>query len=272
MSELTEYLARIGHTGPVRPGLATLQALHRAHVRAIPFEALDVQLGLVPSMEREAIFDKLVRRRRGGWCYEMNGLFGWALEQIGFTVTRVSCGVMQHVGGEARAGTHLALLVEADGGTWLADVGFGSSLGEPLPLVVAEHALLPFTVALSQPGDAQWRYTEYENPDGFSFDFSAAPADEALLAAKCRWQATAPQSNFVQNFVAQRRVGDSRIALRGKVLSEVGPSGRSSRELIDAGEFVAVLRGSFGIDEPRAASLWPKIEARHVEFLAEQAA
>ncbi len=272
MPELSEYLARIGHEGPICADLATLQALHRAHVQEIPFEALDVQLGLVPSMNIAAIFDKLVRRHRGGWCYEMNGLFGWALEQIGFTVTRISCGVMQHVAGEARAGTHLALLVEADGATWLADVGFGSSLSEPLPLVVAEHGHLPFVVALSQPGNGLWRYTEFEKPEGFSFDFVPAAANEALLAEKCRWQATAPDSNFVQTFVAQRRVGDSRIALRGKVLSEVGPAGSTSRELADAHEFTAVLRDTFGIDEPGAASLWPQIEQRHAEFLAGEAA
>ncbi|MXO58357.1 arylamine N-acetyltransferase [Altererythrobacter salegens] len=272
MPELAEYLARIGHDGPVAADLATLQALHRAHVRAIPFEALDVQLGLVPSMEIQAILDKLVRRRRGGWCYEMNGLFGWALQQIGFPVTRLSCGVMQHVGGEERAHTHLALLVEVDGAQWLADVGFGSSLSEPLPLAVARHAHLPFAVELSQPGEGIWRYTEYERPEGFSYDFLAGPADETLLAGKCLWQSTSPDSNFVQTFVAQRRVGESRVALRGKVLSEVGPGGSSSRELADADEFVTVLRETFGIDEPRAASLWPKIEQRHVEFLAGEAA
>ena len=113
--QLAEYLERIGHGWNVRPDLETLRSLHRAHVEAIPFEALDIQLGSVPSMEPNAIFNKLVGQRRGGWCYEMNGLFGEALQQIGFGVTRVSCGVMRHVGGEERMGTHLALLVRLDG-------------------------------------------------------------------------------------------------------------------------------------------------------------
>ncbi len=78
-AQLALYLERIGHGWNLRPDLETLRSLHRAHVTSIPFEALDVQLGLVPSLELDAIFDKLVQRRRGGWCYEMNGLFGAAL-------------------------------------------------------------------------------------------------------------------------------------------------------------------------------------------------
>ena len=92
--ELAHYLERIGHGWHVRPKLPTLRSLHRAHVSAIPFENLDVQLGLTPSLEPEAIYAKLVERRRGGWCYEMNGLFGAALQAIGFDVTRLACGVI----------------------------------------------------------------------------------------------------------------------------------------------------------------------------------
>ena len=157
--QLAEYLERIGHGWNVRPDLETLRSLHRAHVEAIPFEALDVQLSSVPSMEPNAIFNKLVGQRRGGWCYEMNGLFGEALQQIGFEVTRVSCGVMRHVGGEERRGTHLALLVRLDGEDWLADVGFGSSLAEPIPLAEARHDHRPFAVGLSRTEDGHWRFS-----------------------------------------------------------------------------------------------------------------
>jgi N-hydroxyarylamine O-acetyltransferase len=267
--ELARYLERIGHGWHVRPKLPTLRSLHRAHVTAIPFENLDVQLGEVPSLKPDAIFDKLVERRRGGWCYEMNGLFGAALEAIGFDVTRVSCGVMRQDGGDARMGTHLALLVECDG-PWLCDVGFGGSLLEPLPLAAGERKDDIYTITLGETGDAHWRYTETaETP--FSYDFRAAPADERLLAAKRDWQATDPTSNFTLNLVAHRRLADRHLLLRGRVLTDRGPAGTTTHTLADADEFVSTLVQRIGVDEPRAREAWPRIAARHAE-LFDQAA
>lgn len=270
--QLAAYLRRIGHGGIVRPDLETLRLLHRAHLKTIPFEALDVQLGLVPPLEPDAIFDKLVVQRRGGWCYEMNGLFGRVLEEIGFEVKRVSCGVMRHVGGEERMGTHLALIVRLDGEEWLADVGFGSTLIAPVPLAEQRHAHRPFEVGLSRTDDGHWRFSEYASGEPFSFDFRAEPADEALLAEKCRWQASAADSNFVLNFVAQKRARERHIALRGKVLSERSVEGETRRELPDADEFAAVLAEIFGIEHPDVRSIWPRIEARHAEVFAAEAA
>ncbi|MGX7895826.1 arylamine N-acetyltransferase family protein [Tsuneonella sp. HG222] len=263
MAELQRYLGRIGFAGEPRPDRATLRALHRLHLAAIPFEAIDAQSGVVPSMRIEDIFAKLVERRRGGWCYEMNGLFGWALEQIGFPVTRVSCGVMQHVGGEERADTHLALLVEADGRTWLADVGFGSTQAEPIPLDEGEHDHLPFKVGLSRIDGARWRFSEHSGGDPFSYDFAAAPGDESRLTAKCHWQATAADSNFVQNFVAMRRDGDDHLSLRGRVFTRRSANGAQPETLSSAEEFDEVLRTRFGIDHPNARALWPAICERH---------
>lgn len=265
--QLARYLERIGHGWNVRPDVETLRSLHRAHVTAIPFEALDVQLGRMPSLEPEAIFAKLVERRRGGWCYEMNGLFGVALEAIGFSVTRVSCGVMRQDGGEERMGTHLALLVDCEG-PWLCDVGFGGSLLDPLPLGVGERDEAPFTVSLERTDDGYWRFTEHFDAP-FGYDFRAEPADEALFAAKCEWLATHPESNFTLNFVAQKRFPDRHLVLRGRVLTDRGPEGATSHTIEHADELVSVLKDRFGIDEPRAHAIWPRIAARHRELFEE---
>jgi N-hydroxyarylamine O-acetyltransferase len=101
------YLARIGLRAPVEPNLAGLQALHRAHLPAIPYENLDVQLGRPVTIARPPIFDKIVTRRRGGWCYEMNALLGWALGELGFKVTHATGPVMREAAGEINAGNHL---------------------------------------------------------------------------------------------------------------------------------------------------------------------
>jgi N-hydroxyarylamine O-acetyltransferase len=267
--ELARYLERIGHGWHVRPKLPTLRSLHRAHVTAIPFENLDVQLGLTPSLEPAAIYAKLVERRRGGWCYEMNGLFGAALEAIGFDVSRVSCGVMRHVHGDEKMGTHLALLVECDG-PWLCDVGFGGSLLEPLPLAAGERRDAPYTVSLEPTQDGHWRFTERaEEP--FSYDFVAQGADEALLAARRDWQATHAQSNFTLNFVAQKRFPERHLALRGRVLTERTADGASAHTIADADEFASTLAERFGIEDPRAREIWPRVEARHFELFGEAA-
>jgi N-hydroxyarylamine O-acetyltransferase len=265
--QLALYLERIGHSWNVRPNLETLRSLHRAHVTAIPFEGLDAQLGVVPSLEPEAIFTKLVEQPRGGWCYETNGLFGEALLAIGFDVARLSCGVMREDGGDARVGTHLALLVECDG-LWLCDVGFGGSLLDPLPLAVGERQDAPYRVSLAQTDDGHWRYTQHLDAP-FSYDFRTEPADEALFAEKCRWLSTHPESNFTLNFVAQRRFPDRHLILRGRLLTEHGPDGSTTHTLEDPDELVGTLSERFGIDEPRARDAWPRIIARHRELFQE---
>jgi arylamine N-acetyltransferase len=263
--QLARYLERIGHGWNVRPDLATLRSLHRAHVAAIPFENLDVQLGLVPGIEFEAIYEKLVERRRGGWCFEMNGLFGAALEAIGFDVRRLACGVMRQFQGDEKIGGHLALLVSLET-PWLADVGFGGSLLGPLPLVTGERDEAPFTVSLEETDDGYWRFTECAGSVPYSFDFRLDPAEHALLAAKSRFIATDPASNFVLNFVAQKRLPGRHVALRGRVLTERGPDGMATHTIENAGEFLAALAERFGIDEPRAREIWPRIVARHAEL------
>src|SRR5260370_5373273 len=87
MNLLSAYLQRIGYDRPVRTDLETLIGLHRAHLLNITYENLDIHLGRRLSLDPAAIFDKLVTGRRGGWCYEMNGLLAWALREIGFEMT-----------------------------------------------------------------------------------------------------------------------------------------------------------------------------------------
>ena len=82
--KLSRYLHRVGFSGSLRSSPSTLAELLRCHVLSVPFENLDVQLGIPVTMDAEAAFDKIVERGRGGWCYEQNGLFGWALSEIGF--------------------------------------------------------------------------------------------------------------------------------------------------------------------------------------------
>ena len=269
--ELSAYLQRIRFGGSVRPDLATLKAMHRAHQHAIPFENLDVLLRRPVVLDLEANYDKIVRRRRGGWCYELNGVMEWALKEIGFEVMRMSAGVMRVQAGDAQLGNHLCLLVRLDE-SYLVDVGFGGSLAEPLLIKALEREDQPYRLGLSELDDSYWRFTETAHGDGygdaFSFDFRTAPADEALLARKCQFLQTDRASPFIQNLVVQRRTADTHLSLRGRVLATIHATHIDRRLLESADELIAILRDSFDLDIPEAAALWPSICARHEALFA----
>lgn len=266
--QLAAYLVRIGYAGPTVPDLATLTALHRAHVLAIPFENIDVQLGNPPGQHGDAVFAKLVTARRGGWCYEQNGLFARALAALQFDVTRISAGVMRALRGPGSMGSHLCLKVRIDGREYLADVGFGSSQIEPLLLAEQEWEAAPLAGRIARTPDGLWQFAIEHGPNPLSYDFANKPADEAQLAALCDWQSRDPASVFVQNLVVQQRLADGHRMLRGKVLTETMPENVSVRELASATELVETLRLTFGLDVPEAARLWPAIEARHAALFA----
>jgi N-hydroxyarylamine O-acetyltransferase len=262
---LAAYFERVGFRGNARPDLPTLEALHRAHLHAAPFENLDVQLQRSLGLDVAASYEKIVLRRRGGWCYEMNGLMGWVLEQIGFEVVRVSAGVMRERVGDAQLGNHLCLLVQLEQ-PYLVDVGFGGSLAAPIPLRGLERVDAPYRISLGEADAGYWRFTERAQGAPFSFDFRPAPADEVLLAARCSVLQTAPGSSFVQNLVVQKRVGETHVSLRGRVVTTMSALGVHKVTIDSADELVAVLRNTFALDVPEAATLWPAICARHNEL------
>ena len=262
------YLARIGLDRRPPPTLEGLRQVHRAHLLAIPYENLDVQLGRPVTVERPAIYDKIVNRRRGGWCYEMNGILGWALVALGFRVTRATGAVVRALKGAFSEGNHLVLRVDLEEGAWLADVGFGDGPRDPIAIVEGPFSSHGFDYALARLDDAWWRFSNDPRGGAPNFDFNLAPADEALLAQKCEFLQTAPVSPFVQNLVAQRHVADGLQILRGRTIRHVTPAGTQQRLIADADDLVATLHGVFSLDMPEAATLWPKICKRHEEVTA----
>lgn len=257
--ELAAYLARIG---VAREGLApdagTLAHLQRAHMRAIPFENLDVQRGLLPSLDPQAIFTKLVEQRRGGWCYEQNGLFGRALMTLGFDVMRVAGAVLREERGDVSLGTHLTLLVTIAGAPWLADAGFGGGLAAPFPLMPMRNDTRPLPHTLDRSTDGWWRVTVMLPSGPLTYDFQPQPADEALLARACHWQATAAESVFVQSPVIQRRIDGEHRVLRGRTLTVSDAAGTRSMALATAAEFAACMADQFDLDVPDADALWAR--------------
>lgn len=259
---LADYLKRIGFEGPVRPDLETLNALHEAHVRAVPFENLDVHAERSVIFSVEAAYEQIVTRGQGGWCYEMNSLFGWVLSEIGFEVTRLAAGVRRASFGDEALGNHLCLLVHLDS-DHLVDVGFGSSQITGISLDVAETLHRPFRMALTMREDGYWRLHEGGWGSAMSYDFLAQAGDEALLAQRHHEQVTDPNSIFRKTLVAKIRRGRAYHALRGCMLETNWPGRKETRVIETADELLSVLDELFGLTEPDMDRLWPAIQARH---------
>ena len=272
--DLAAYFDRIGYAGPARPDLETLRAVHRAQLQAIPYDSLDVQLGRPLTIDPALAYDKIVRRRRGGWCYEMNGLMGWALDEIGFSVTRMAGAAMREVRGDSTIGNHLVLRIDLPGEPtpWIADVGFGDGILDPFALRPAELVAEGHRFRLEEMDEGWWRFHNHEFGGAKSFDFRDAPAEPALLAERCSWLQTAPESHFVLNLIAQRYRGDEILQMRGRTLRTVTPAGVEVRLIGSADELVAVLARDFGLRVPEMADQWPRIVARHEAVMAEAAA
>lgn len=262
--ELAAYLERVRFEGTPRVDLDTLRRLHVGHLRSIPYENVDVALGRGASRDLGVIFDKLVTRRRGGWCYEMCGLLAWALGEIGFAVTPLAGGVERAVRGDSAIGNHLVLLVDLDR-RYLCDVGFGDGLLEPIAIErsVVRQNFLEF--GLEPMDEGWWRLDNHAEGSASSFDFQLERANEALLSERCQWLQTSPESMFVQNVVCMRHVPNGLVLLRGKVLKRVTAEGVARHELGSPGELVETLGEVFDLDLPEATTLWPAIEARHEE-------
>lgn len=268
--DIDRYLARIGLRERPKPDLVGLKALHRAHLLAIPYENLDVQLGRKLTILRPAIYEKIVEQGRGGWCYEMNGLLGWALAELGFRVTRATGAVMREVSGDAANGNHLVLRVELPEGLYLADVGFGDGPRDPVRVAAGAFHADGFDFSLRRVDRDWWRLINDPRGGAPSFDFNLDPADEGLLAAKCDYLQSDPASVFVQNLVAQRHVPGGLEILRGRTIRSIRARGIENRLIADADDLVETLRDVFALDVPEAVSLWPKIAARHEELMAQK--
>jgi N-hydroxyarylamine O-acetyltransferase len=264
--DLQAYLDRVGFAGVPSPDLATLRALHRAHALSISYENLDVQLGRPLTTDPAEAFDKIVRRRRGGWCYEMNGLLGAALEEIGFKVTRLAGGVHRMVRGEEAVGNHLVLRVDLDEGPWIADVGFGDGSRDPFPLKDGPIRSDGFEYRLQRLADGWWRLHNHSNGAAPNFDVANRPADPALLEAKCHELQTSPASVFVMTAISQRHMPGEIRLLRGRAFRRVTPDGKADSLIDTADAFVDVLRREFELDVPEAAAIWDRICARHEEL------
>jgi N-hydroxyarylamine O-acetyltransferase len=246
---LAAYLQRIGATRPPAADAAALRLLHRAHLLAVPFENLSIHLAEPISLTPHDLLDKIVDRRRGGFCYELNGAFALLLEALGAQVRRVAARVY----GENGLGPpfdHLALIVDlADGsGPWLADVGFGSHSTYPLRLASREVQPDPGgTFTLADTGEADLVVLRDGQPQ---YRVELRERDLADFVPTCWWQQTSPESHFTRSTICSRLTEDGRISISGHTLIRTSGGTRAEQELA-GGAVLAAYRDHFGISLDR---------------------
>ncbi len=256
-SKVEAYLARIGHVGGREPTLETLRALHRAHLAAVPFENLDIHTHpkQVIRLDLAALFRKIVGERRGGFCYELNGLFADLLSSLGFEVELLSARVAHDTGGFGPEFDHLTLLVTAEGRR-LADVGFGRSFHLPLSLDAPEEQLAEGLLFRAVEDEAGWR-VESRAPDGPptpEYAFTLQPRRFEEFVAMCDWQQSSPESHFTQHLVCSRPTARGRVSVSRKSLIITEGDERRETPLPDDAALRGALEEHFAIRVAFAAS------------------
>lgn len=242
------YLQRINYSGSLVPNAETLRLLQVAHLQTVPFENLSIQGGEPIVLDDDALFAKIVGRRRGGFCYELNGLFAALLRALGFEVAMLSAQVVnanEKVGADFDHMTLMVTLAER----WLVDVGFGDSFLEPLRLdergaqVQGERAyridLDGEHLTLNQRSSAG----EWEK----QYRFTLQPYQYADYAEMCRYHQTSPQSHFTQGRICSRATPEGRITLSDMRFITSTAGARRDQLLTNDGEYATILRELFGV-------------------------
>jgi N-hydroxyarylamine O-acetyltransferase len=262
---LDAYLDRISYNGPLNSDLATLTALHRAHITTIPYENLEIQLGRENTLDEKDIFTKLVARRRGGWCYEMNGLLTRALAESGFQTQRISGAVGRDEHGSVVEGNHLVGLVELDR-TWVVDVGLADGPLEPFPLQPRTWTEGALEFRLERLDSDWWRFHNHVHGLARSFDFTTTPHGMAHFEEMCRFLQTDESSPFVAFAFASRRRETGFDALRDVTWFHVENGLLEKRKIENESQYANVLGEILGTDLGEGVSaLWRKAEQRSAQ-------
>lgn len=254
--DLDGYLSRIGFTGERTPTLATLRELVGRHTTTVPFENLEIILGRGIPLDVESLQDKLIRRRRGGYCYENVGLFAAALERLGFEFTGLSGRVTMGAPG-LRPPTHALLRVTPadDDRAWLCDVGFGSGPLEPVELNPdrGEIALGAWRYRLELGsgalGSELWTLHQFGR-DGWidRYTFTMNPQYRIDYAVGNHFVSTSPRSPFTMRPFVQRFGPEVHHQLDGTTWTLAYPDGTGETRELSAAELPKILSEVFDID------------------------
>ena len=242
------YLDRIGLGDTVPLTEAGFRDLHRAQTYGIPFENFDIHLGRGISLAAKSLFDKMIGHRRGGYCFELNSLFGMALDAFGFERRPLLARSQRR--GEPTSRTHMLNLVRLDGSDWIADVGFGPiQVREPMPLerdrIDTQDGFMFRMIDGGRFGTMMQYHEDDVWKDWYSFDMEHVwPVD---IEMSNYFTSTHPDVYFTQARIAVRTIPFGKITLRDLTVREyVG--GEMTETILEPGPaYMEALETIFGI-------------------------
>lgn len=247
-----QYLRRIGYTATVKPDVQTLHRLQHAHLLSVPFENLDIGLKRPILLDETSLWNKIVVNRRGGFCYEVNGLFASLLNEVGFDVTYLNA--RDYHEDDDTFGIdfdHLTLLVRVPNDTarWLVDVGWGDTFARPLELDNPdwqENGLRAYKLESFRDGYQLWQ-RGYSGKLERQYYFDLTPHQfPAEYEATCLYHQTSPQSIFTQKRIISRLTENGRVSLDSDHLI-ITTNGQREEHLFENEEqFQELLQQYFG--------------------------
>jgi len=260
---LQSYLERIGYSGEATPTLETLRGMHRAHFYSVPFENLDIRRGVRIQVDEAVNFDKIVRRRRGGFCLELTSLFARALREIGFIVDVIGARVVRD-GTLSPPMSHMVLIVHLDE-PWIADVGFGGRVAEPLRLNERDEQVFgarryvvandgdDWFVTCSEPGSPTIGGSASDSvmAANRSYLLTMQPRSFQEFHSVCDWLQTSPDSRFTQGDVVSLATPSGRLTLAERRFIVIQNESREEHEVTSGDEESRILRDRFGIKLPK---------------------
>jgi N-hydroxyarylamine O-acetyltransferase len=245
---IEHYLRRIGYQGSLEPTYETLQALHETHLQAVPFENLSIYYGQPIVLQEEALYEKVVRRNRGGFCFELNGLFAWLLRELGFDVTELAASMAHDAGEFGPEIDHLTLLVHLSE-DWLLDVGNGDSFLRPLRVQAAlEQREGEQTYRFERDGNF-WVLQRTANNGTWKseYRFTMQPHKLVDFIERCHYYETSPKSPFTHGRTCSRTTPEGRITLRDQRLITTIHGKKEEQTLQSEDECLNVLAEQFGM-------------------------
>ncbi|MEM7573303.1 MAG: arylamine N-acetyltransferase [Bacteroidota bacterium] len=247
--DVSTYFRRINYQGSTQPTLATLQALQLQHLLNVPFENLDIHRGVEIRMDLEHIYQKVIVNRRGGWCFELNGLFYLLLQRLGFEVRRISSRVYNEdrdfLGPEL---DHLATIVSIDGREYLSDVGFGKFTAGPLLMQTdLEQTDRLGTFYLKALDETTFDVFLKGHKDILQYRLDQRARDFQEFAPMCHYLQTSPDSHFTQKRLASLMLPNGRVTLTGDELKITHSGSVQTTKLKDEMAIQAALQHHFGI-------------------------
>lgn len=252
MIDLDRYFERIGYEGGRTPSLDVFRAIHRAQALHVPFENIDIRMGRRIALDPDALFEKIVTRRRGGYCFELNGILQHVLRALGFDVTPLAARVIYSVPPDMRMPkTHMLMLVDVDGERWLGDVGFGAfGLVDPIPFVIdreSESGGETFRIR----GDGAPFFMLEARVDGAwndIYEFTLEPQHDVDYRMANWYTSTSPDSRFTQRLVVTRNDEQGRRWYVAGDYKNHRRGGERSEKKVEGTELASTLREEFGIE------------------------